>query len=203
VLELTALPSIKKDYWVPLVQETDALLMGGGDPFYLCYWLRHSGMADLLPSLRRETVYVGESGGSMVATPDFAETYDGINPPVGSDRALGLVDFALGCHLDREDLPDNSLANLEKWAAGVHVPSYAIDDQTAIKVVDGAVEVISEGHWKLLHPYNAGVARNRSCSLFDDVRRQVLCKVVPSALVCGRASLRQRRSGFVRISGLR
>ena len=107
---------------------------------------------DLLPSLRREAVYVGESGGSMVVTPDFGETYDGINPPTGSDRALGLVDFALAAHLDREDLPDNSLANPERWAAGVHVPAYLIDDQTAIKVVDGAVDVVSEGHWKLLTP---------------------------------------------------
>ena len=52
VLELTALPSIEEDYWVPLVQETDALLVGGGDPLYLCYWMRQSGLADLLPSLR-------------------------------------------------------------------------------------------------------------------------------------------------------
>ena len=28
-------------------------------------------------------------------------------------------------------------------------PSIAIDDETAIKVVDGTVEVVSEGHWKL------------------------------------------------------
>ncbi len=149
VLELTALPSINKDAWVPLVQETDALLVFGGDPFYLCYWMRHSGLGDLLPSLRRETVYVGVSAGSMVVTSDFGEPYDGSNPPTGSDNALGLVDFAVGCHLDRPSMPDNSLANLEKWAAGVRGPAYAIDDQTAMKVVDGAVEVVSEGHWKL------------------------------------------------------
>ncbi len=149
VLELTALPSINKDAWVPLVQETDALLVFGGDPFYLCYWMRQSGLADLVPSLRRETVYVGVSAGSMVVTSDFGEPYDGRNPPTGSDNALGLVDFAVGCHLDRPSMPDNSLANLEKWAAGVRGPAYAIDDQTAMKVVDGAVEVVSEGHWKL------------------------------------------------------
>src|SRR6266487_4007412 len=57
VLELTALPSIDEEHWVPMVQETDALLVGGGDPLYLCYWMRQSGLADLLPSLR-EAVYV-------------------------------------------------------------------------------------------------------------------------------------------------
>jgi dipeptidase E len=150
VLELTALPSITEDSWLPAVREADALLVPGGDNLYLCYWMRQSGLADLLPSLRRETVYVGVSGGSMVVTPDFGKTYDGRNPPVGSDRALGLVDFTLYPHLDDEDMPEASLANLERWAAGRQVPAYLIDDQTAIKVVDGAVDVISEGHWKLV-----------------------------------------------------
>ena len=153
VLELTALPSIKEEYWVPAVQEVDALLVWGGSPLYLCYWMRQSGLADLLPSLRPETVYVGTSGGAMVATPDFGgTTYDDSDLLTASDRALGLVDFSLYPHLEREDMPDTSLANIEKWAAGLSVPAYAIDDQTAIKVIDGTVEVVSEGHWKLFTP---------------------------------------------------
>ena len=149
VLELTALPSIQADYWVPLVQETDVLLVGGGESLYLCYWMRQSGLADLLPSLR-ETVYVGVSGGSLVMAPHVGEEFAGWKPTTGGDRALGLVDFAMFPHLDHENLPDNSLANAEKWAAGMSVPAYLIDDQTAIQVVDGAVDVISEGHWKLV-----------------------------------------------------
>ncbi len=163
VLELTALPSIKKEHWVPLVQETDALLVWGGDVLYLCYWMRQSGLADLLPELSRETVYVGVSSGSMVVTPNFGEAYDGwfcrepsripaSNLPTGDDRALGLVDFSLFPHLDHPESPDNSMANAEKWATGVNVPTYAIDDQTAIKVTDGTVEVVSEGHWKRFVP---------------------------------------------------
>jgi dipeptidase E len=151
VLELTALPSIKKEHWVPLVQEVDALLVGGGSPTYLCYWMWQSGLADLLPTLRREAVYVGVSAGSMVVTPTIGD-YDDPTLPVGSDRMLGLVDFTLFPHLDRPEMPDTSLANIEKWAAGLKAPAYAIDDQTAIKVTDGAVEVISEGHWKLIAP---------------------------------------------------
>ncbi len=153
VLELTALPSIKKEFWVPAVEETDALLVWGGSPLYLCYWMRQSGLADLLPTLRPEVVYVGTSGGAMVATPDFGgERYDESDPLTSSDRALGLVDFSLFPHLEREDMPDTSLANIERWAAGIPVPAYAIDDETAIKVTDGAVEVVSEGHWKLFSP---------------------------------------------------
>jgi dipeptidase E len=153
VLELTALPSIKEEYWKTAVQETDALLAWGGSPLYFCYWMRQSGLADLLPSLQREMVYVGTSGGAMVATPDFGgETYDGSDPLTGSDRALGLVDFSVFPHLEHEELPGTSLADIERWAARIPVPAYAIDDQTAIQVVDGTVEVVSEGHWRLFTP---------------------------------------------------
>src|SRR5918912_1173453 len=138
VLELTALPSIKKDYWMPAVQETDALLVWGGSPLYLCYWMRQSGLADLLPSLRPETVYVGTSGGAMVATPDFGGvTYDESDPLTASDEALGLVEFSVFPHLERKDMPDTTMAEIERWAAGLRVPAYAIDDDTAIAVVDG------------------------------------------------------------------
>jgi dipeptidase E len=150
VLELTALPSIAVKNWVPMVRETDVLLVNGGDPLYLCYWMRQSGLADLLPSL--EAVYVGLSAGSMVMAPNIGEDFVGWKPPTGGDETLGLVDFAMFPHLDHEDLPDNSMAGAEKWAAGMTVPAYAIDDQTAIKVVDRDVEVISEGYWKLFTP---------------------------------------------------
>jgi dipeptidase E len=157
-----------------MVQETDALLVWGGDVLYLCNWMRQSGLADLLPPLRAETVYMGVSAGSMAATSTFGETYR--DPPRGSGEALtaedivfatpqgeisrilvtaqgvGLVDFALIPHLENEDHPDASLANAEKWAGRLPVPTYAIDDETAIKVTNGTVEVVFEGHWKLFGP---------------------------------------------------
>jgi dipeptidase E len=149
VLELTALPSLAEDHWVPTAQETDVLLVNGGDPMYLCHWMRQSGLADLLPSL--DTVWVGLSGGSMVLTPNIGEDFIGWKPPTGGDEALGLVEFSIFPHLDHEEMPDNSLANAERWAAGMPGPAYAIDDQTAIQVTDGSVEVVSEGHWKLFN----------------------------------------------------
>jgi dipeptidase E len=172
LLELTALPSLEKDVWLPAVQEADALLFWGGDPLYLSYWLQQSGLADLLPSLLSKLVYVGVSAGSMAASKIFAETYE--NPRGGSGTPLtsecvvfstpqggevsrtlvtatgaGLVDFALIPHYNHPDHPDASTANAEKWAAKLSVPVYAIDDQTAIKLVNGTFEIVSEGHWKL------------------------------------------------------
>jgi dipeptidase E len=150
LLELTALPSIKQELWVPMLRQTDALLVGGGDCQYLCYWMQQSGLTDLLPSLLRKTVYVGLSAGSMIMT-RFGTTYGNHALPAESNKSLGLVDFALHPHLDHEQFPENSLASLEKLAATIPVPSYAIDDQTAIKVTGSNIEVISEGHWKLFN----------------------------------------------------
>jgi dipeptidase E len=148
VLELTALPSLDEERWVPLVRETDVLLVEGGDAAYLCHWLRASGLADLLPSLH-ETVWVGVSAGSMVLTPRIGDAFVTWHSPAG-DRTLGMVDFSIYPHLGNPDLPDNTLANAERWAAGLSGPAYAIDDDTAITVVDDAVEVVSEGHWRLI-----------------------------------------------------
>jgi len=150
VLELTALPSIDKERWVRWVRETDVLLVNGGDALYLCHWMQQSGLADLLPSLR-DTVWVGLSAGSMVMTPRIGADFVGWKSPTGSDSTLGIVDFSIFPHLDHEALPENTLADAERWAAGIPGPSYAIDDETAIKVVDGKVEVVSEGRWKLFH----------------------------------------------------
>ncbi len=147
VLELTALPSIDQERWVPLVRETDALLVAGGDALYLCHWMRESGLADLLPSLS-EAVWVGLSAGSMVMTPRIGEDFVRWRPPTGDDTTLGLVDFSICPHLAPDGMPGNSMAEAEQWAAAIPGPAYAMDDQTAIKVVDGTVEVVSEGHWK-------------------------------------------------------
>jgi dipeptidase E len=150
VLELTALASMGEEKWIPLVKEADVLLVNGGDGVYLSYWLRESGLADLFPSLK-ETVYVGLSGGSMAMTPRIGKEFMNWTPPAGDDETLGIVDFSIFPHLDHEAMPDNCMAEAEKWAATIRNPSYLIDDQTAITVVDGTVEVVSEGHWKLVN----------------------------------------------------
>ena len=163
MLELTALPSIQRDSWVPTLQETDALLVWGGNVLYLSYWMQQSGLADLLPALEN-MVYVGVSAGSIATTAyncdaewNLRFVAPGSDMALESEWALGLVDFALCVHLDNPDpiFEDNSMANIERWAAGVPVPTYAIDDETALKVSDSSVEVVSEGHWELFTPATA------------------------------------------------
>jgi dipeptidase E len=174
LLELTALPHIDEAAWVPTVREADALLVWGGDPLFLSTWMRRSGLAGLLPSLRPGAVYVGMSAGSIAATGTFVETY--YDPPRDADGALktedvvfsspegdvtrilatgqgvGLAELAVIPHYEHPEHPDASPANAERWAARIPSPTYAIDDDTAIRVVDGVVEVVSEGRWKLFRP---------------------------------------------------
>lgn len=158
VLELTALPSIRRESWVPAVREADALIVWGGDVLYLCHWMRESGLAELLPELT-DTVYLGISAGSIAMTPYNCDAeFDRGFVPSGSDRgqdaehALGLVDVTVYPHLDHADMPDTTLEHIGRWAEGIPVPTYAIDDDTALRIVDGEVEVISEGSWRLFVP---------------------------------------------------
>ena len=174
VLELTALPSIEEATWIPGVRDADALLVWGGDPLFLASWMRRSGLTALLPTLRSDAVYVGVSAGSMAATRVIVETYR--EPPRGKDAALtsepivfatprgdlemtlatgrgaGLVDFSIIPHYEHPDHGDASPANAERWAARIPAPTYAIDDESAISVVDGAAQVVSEGRWRLFQP---------------------------------------------------
>jgi len=169
LLELTALPSIDRNAWAPSVEETDALLVWGGDPLFLSYWMNQSGLTDLLKSMQGPVVYIGVSAGSMLAAPIFGETYrkpyQGTGSPLTLEdmtfpapegeitmnfitaKGAGFTDFALIPHANHKDRADASFVNAPKWAAKLPVPVYAIDDQTAIKVIGDAVEVVSEGEW--------------------------------------------------------
>jgi len=146
VLELTALPHIAADRWMPWVRDADVLLVDGGEARFLCTWLRQTGLAGLLEALP-ELVWVGVSAGSMVATPRVGREFLDWQPD-GPDDTLGWVDFSIFPHLEYPGWTGNTREAARRWAERIPGPSYAIDDQTAIAVVDGHAEVISEGEWE-------------------------------------------------------
>ncbi|HEX8024602.1 MAG TPA: Type 1 glutamine amidotransferase-like domain-containing protein [Candidatus Limnocylindrales bacterium] len=146
MLELTALPTIPPERWQPWVREVDTLLVDGGDATYLAHHLRASGLADLFPTLG-DTTWVGVSAGSMVLTPRIGDFF--VEWPLApDDRTLGVVDFSIFPHLDV--FPTNTMAAAERWATDIGGPAYVLDDESAIRVVDGRVDVVSEGTWRKL-----------------------------------------------------
>ena len=146
VLELAALPSIGQARWVPWIESADVLLVDGGEAVYLAHWMRESGLVDLLPSLT-DKVWVGVSAGSMVMTPSIGMQFVDWRPDEG-DETLGVVDFSIFPHLDYPGWTYNTSEAAHRWASTIGRPAYAIDDESAISVVDGKIDVVSEGHWE-------------------------------------------------------
>lgn len=146
VLELLALPTMRRERWEPWVREADVLLVDGGEAVYLAHWLRESGLADLLPSLP-DTVWVGVSAGSMVLTPRIGPEFVEWQPDA-TDETLGLVEFSIFPHLDYPGWSSNTTESARRWASKIGVPAYAIDDETALMVEGDEVRVVSEGHWE-------------------------------------------------------
>jgi dipeptidase E len=146
ILELTALPTIGRDRWEPWVRGADVLLVDGGDATYLAHWIRASGLADLLPTLT-DTVWAGLSAGSMCLTPRIGEDFMAWDA-APDDRTLGLVEFSIFPHLGMTE--EHTVAAARAWQAGLGNPAYVMDDQSAIVVADGQVDVVSEGEWHSL-----------------------------------------------------
>ena len=112
-------------------------------------------------------MYVGTSAGSIAAATTFVETFHG---PLTHDgevlateevllgehvrtlvtaQGAGLVEVTVIPHYDNADFPDALPDSARTWAARMPGPTYALDDQSALAIVDGVVEVVSEGLWEL------------------------------------------------------
>lgn len=172
LLDLPALPSIRRDVWLPALEAADALLVWGGDPLFVSHWLRESELADLLPTL--DLVYVGVSAGAIATAAVFGETYTdplgGAGTPLSSEEVVftvdgeevprtlhtaagaGFVDVAVIPHYLNPNHPDASRENAELWAARIPAVTYAIDERTALRVVDGVVDVVGDGEWRRFEP---------------------------------------------------
>lgn len=149
--------SIKsKEVWLPAFEKADLISFGGGNTKYLLERLHKSGVVQELPKLLKSRIYMGISAGSMVAAKTISLTSEGIlyyekKHHFGEIKGLGLVEFEIRPHLNDPYFPKVNLEDLKKLADKNPTPFYAIDDNTAIKVVDGEVTVLSEGKWKRFH----------------------------------------------------
>jgi len=152
-VDIVDFSAISRDMWEKRLREANVLLFGGGNTFHLMYYLEKSGLKDLLPELLKDRVYVGISAGSMVATKNLSISqakklyYDDVEKNE-SDIAMGFVDFLVRPHLNSPHFPKVTDEYLTELAKEIPDTVYALDDNSAVKVVDEKVEVISEGKWK-------------------------------------------------------
>ena len=151
-VDIVDIAAVSRDIWLPRLEDTDVIMVGGGNTSYLMKQIRESGLAKELPALLATRVYVGISAGSMVVAPKLREKemQRVYNEPVDEDAendGLNLVDFLVVPHMNNPYFP-RAAERIDEVAQDIDMPLYAIDDQTAIKVIDANVEVISEGTWK-------------------------------------------------------
>lgn len=154
-VDIVDIAAVSEEVWRPRFENTDILLFSGGNTSYLMGQIKKSGLAKALPELLQKRVYVGISAGSMVVAPNLYETETArlYNEPIldpGANIALGFVDFLVIPHLNSAHFPTVA-ERIGEVAKDISTPLYVIDDQTAVKVVDDKVEVISEGEWRRLN----------------------------------------------------
>lgn len=150
IVDISALP---KSVWQKRLETADVIFVSGGNTFHLMHWVRASGLAELLPALLETRVYVGVSAGSMIAAPSihpaFAEKGEAEEVHGTIDETgLSLIDFLIEPHINSSYFPELTFEYVQKESTETNLPIYALDDQSAIKVVGGEAAVISEGEWK-------------------------------------------------------
>lgn len=156
LLDIVDIAALPKDNWEPRLERSDILFFGGGNTFHLLYWINKSGLAKKLRNMLKTKVYVGLSAGSMVAgktisSSDSKKLYYEDIEEYQDEKALGFVNFQIRPHLNSPHFPDVQEKNLKQIAKKAKGAIYAIDDNMAVKVVNGKVEVVGEGKYLLLN----------------------------------------------------
>lgn len=132
--------------WRARLADVDVLWVSGGNTFHLLDQVRKTGFDHWLKENIDRKVYVGGSASTILMTPsiEIAEPIDDNYLGLSDLTGLGYVDFEINVHCDEAAM--NLTADYAKSRQNA---VYALDDLSAIKVVDGNVEVVSGGTWKL------------------------------------------------------
>jgi dipeptidase E len=151
-IEIADISALPKDVWLPRLEEADVIFFEGGNTFYLMDWIRKSGLETVLPKLLETKVYVGVSAGSMVMCSDLSLKLSQILYEEDLDKTedmpgLGYVDFYVLPHLNSAYFTKLREENIQKAVAGMIQKIYVLDDQSALKIVDKKVEIITEGKY--------------------------------------------------------
>jgi dipeptidase E len=151
MVDVVDISAISKDVWLPRLQETEILFFGGGNTFHLMHWIKKSGLKGALTSLLDTKIYAGISAGSCIAGPTIYNSVQnlfGENYELEIKEGLGLVNFQFIPHLNSPYFDKIREENLQVAARDLTEPVYAVNDNSALKIIDNKIEVVSEGIWK-------------------------------------------------------
>ena len=151
-IDIADISAVPEEVWKPKFNEADILFFEGGNTYHLMEWINKSGLVKLLPEYLKTKIWVGVSAGSMVTNSDLAlkisqALYEEDLDKMGDMPGLNYVDFYFIPHLNSPYFPKLIEENIKKLAKRISKKIYALDDQSALKVVDGKVEAVSEGKW--------------------------------------------------------
>ncbi len=149
-VDIVDISAVEQNIWESRLQAADVLFFGGGNTFHLMYWIEKSGLGKLLPELLKTRVYAGISAGSCVTGPTiynsvqnlFGETYK-----LNIKEGLKLVDFQFIPHLNSKYFSKIRENYIKEAAKDLSDPIYAMDDNSAVKVIEGKVGIVSEGKY--------------------------------------------------------
>lgn len=148
---------IDRDTLQTSLDRCDVLYVIGGNPWYLMFALEYTQMTSLIRDFIQSKVYVGSSAGAAVMcryfSSDIAGAWDIKVRPYSQQvkSGLGDLDFFVKSHYRASYFPARDDKWAQKLAAGVGRPTYFIDDNSAVRVIDGKVDVVTEGQWLLLN----------------------------------------------------
>ncbi len=151
-IDIANISAVEEKIWRPKIEKADVIYFEGGNTYHLMRWLNKSGLSDLLPELLKKKVYVGVSAGSMVASKDLAlkitqSLYKEDIEETEEMAGLNLIDFYILPHFNSPWFKKLRKKFIKEIAQNMSEKIYALDDNSALKVVDKKVEVISEGEW--------------------------------------------------------
>jgi len=150
IVDISALP---KEIWLDRLNEVDIIYVEGGNTYHLMYWFNQSGLSKILPELLKTKIYVGVSAGTIITTPSLLNADFEKQPvldikEIAYDNGLSLVEFMVEPHMNSVWFPESNFENLEKRSKDYKYPIYGLDDNSAIKIEDDRIEIVSEGEWK-------------------------------------------------------
>lgn len=152
-VDIVDISALSKEQWQPRLESADVILIGGGNTFHLRYWIKKSGLEELLPKYLKTKVYVGISAGSIITGKNIFLTqakklyYPGLKGDE-DETLLGIVDFSIRPHFNNKPhFPQVNAKTIGEFAKKLPETIYALDDESALKVVGNKIEVISEGKW--------------------------------------------------------